>query len=295
MCLFKPLYITLIIRTILTLDMRKYILIAVLLALTVPGYTQIKQDSTKYHYNFFQPCPKDKMRSFEADRPDATESPYTLDAGHFQFETDLFKTNWSTVNGVRTIENTFNEFNLKLGITNSLDIELITATAVYTKIGHVNPIKSSAFFNTLTIRAKQNIWGNDNGQTAFAILPFVNIPTTPNAKITGGVVFPISIALPGEWGFGSQIEFDINDNVLGKGYHINPLVSAAVSHALYRKLDFFVETILQRESELKKYESFLNAGLIFNWSENIKLDTGIYYGLKNSSSKVFFIGLSFRY
>lgn len=275
--------------------MRKYILIAVLLALTVSGYTQTKQDSTKYHYYLFKPCPKDKMRSFETDRPDATESPYTLDAGHFQFETDLFKTNWSKANGIRTIENSFNEFNLKLGITNSLDIELITATAVYTNIGQVNPIKSSAFFNTITIRVKQNIWGNDKGQTAFAILPFINIPTTPNAKITGGLVLPISIALPGNWDFGSQIEFDFNDNQLGEGYHINPLVSATISHVLYRKLDFFVETIFQRESELRKYESFLNGGLIFNLNENIKLDTGIYYGLKNISSKVFFIGLSFRY
>lgn len=28
------------------------------------------------------------MRDFETDRPDVTESAYTVDAGHFQLETD---------------------------------------------------------------------------------------------------------------------------------------------------------------------------------------------------------------
>ena len=32
------------------------------------------------------------MRDFETDRPDITESAYSVDAGHFQLETDLFKT-----------------------------------------------------------------------------------------------------------------------------------------------------------------------------------------------------------
>ena len=128
-----------------------------------------------------------------------------------------------------------------------------------------------------------------------AILPFVNIPTVPNVKITGGVVFPFSIALPHNWGFGTQFELDIEEDQAGNGYHINPLVSATFSHAIISKIDFFTEMLMTRNNELNRYESFLNAGLVYNWKEYLKLDTGVYYGIKNTSSKVYFIGLSFRY
>src|SRR5262245_25948677 len=40
-------------------------------------------------YNLFNPTPRDLMREMSTDRPDQTESPYTVDAGHFQMEMDL--------------------------------------------------------------------------------------------------------------------------------------------------------------------------------------------------------------
>src|SRR5215208_5769920 len=40
-------------------------------------------------YNLFHPTPPDLMRELSTDRPDKTESPYTVDAGHVQIEMDL--------------------------------------------------------------------------------------------------------------------------------------------------------------------------------------------------------------
>ncbi len=128
-----------------------------------------------------------------------------------------------------------------------------------------------------------------------AILPFVNIPSSSDAKITGGLVLPVSISLPNDWGFGTQIEMDLEENQTGSGYHINPLISATFAHQLITNINFFAEGLLTQESELKSYEYFINTGLVYDWKENLKLDTGFYYGLKNISSKIYFIGLSFRY
>lgn len=44
------------------------------------------------------------MRDFETGRPDVTESAYTVDAAHFQLETDLFKTERSNIDGIKTIK-----------------------------------------------------------------------------------------------------------------------------------------------------------------------------------------------
>lgn len=70
----------------------KYLNLLFLLALCTVGYAQSSQDSSKRSYNLFHPVPENLMRSFETDRPELTESPYTVDAGHFQYEADLFKT-----------------------------------------------------------------------------------------------------------------------------------------------------------------------------------------------------------
>ena len=43
----------------------------------------------KSQYTLFNPTPKEQMRPFNTDRPTKSNVPYTVDAGHFQIETDL--------------------------------------------------------------------------------------------------------------------------------------------------------------------------------------------------------------
>src|SRR6266704_5115930 len=40
-------------------------------------------------FNLFNPTPTEFLRSMDRDGPGATESPYTVDAGHFQLEMTL--------------------------------------------------------------------------------------------------------------------------------------------------------------------------------------------------------------
>ena len=88
---------------------------------------------------------------------------------------------------------------------------------------------------------------------------------------------------------------DFAKNQTDYNYHINSLISATILHQVIRDLDFFVEGLVSRENELKQNVFFVNSGLVYELNENLKLDTGIYYGIKNTSSQVYFIGLSFRY
>jgi hypothetical protein len=43
----------------------------------------------KSDYSLFNPTPEADLRSFSTDRPPKANSPYTVDAGHFQYETDI--------------------------------------------------------------------------------------------------------------------------------------------------------------------------------------------------------------
>ena len=43
----------------------------------------------KSRFTLFNPTPRALMRDMDTDRPDTTESPYTVDAGHVQIEFSL--------------------------------------------------------------------------------------------------------------------------------------------------------------------------------------------------------------
>jgi hypothetical protein len=58
--------------------------------LFLPSVCFAQQESHK-NYSLFNLVPREHMREMETDCPDVTESSYTVDAGHIQFETDLVR------------------------------------------------------------------------------------------------------------------------------------------------------------------------------------------------------------
>jgi hypothetical protein len=78
----------------------------------------------KDEYTLWNPTPDADMRSFNTDRPPKANSPYTVDAGHFQYETDIAVFSYGDSGGVRTRQWTLLDPTLKLGLTNRIDAEL---------------------------------------------------------------------------------------------------------------------------------------------------------------------------
>ena len=55
------------------------------------------------------------MRDMDTDRPDVTESPFTVDAGHIQLETDLLKFEKEKSESTLTKTTLLNQLNIKMG------------------------------------------------------------------------------------------------------------------------------------------------------------------------------------
>ena len=62
------------------------------------------------------------MRELTPDRPDKTESPYTVDAGHFQLEMSFVEFTLNQSGGARTETWNVAPTNLKVGIFNNTDL-----------------------------------------------------------------------------------------------------------------------------------------------------------------------------
>lgn len=151
----------------------KYFSLILSLFISFKSYSQQSADSSKSNYNLLHPTPKNLMRDFETDRPDVTESAYSVDAGHFQVETDLFKTEHYHLDKTKTNNNYYNTANVKMGITNFLDLQVVVATLNSSGTVNGNAILKRSDFGGFTFRLKQNLWGNDKGKTALAILPIL--------------------------------------------------------------------------------------------------------------------------
>ena len=255
---------------------------------------QQEKDTAKSSYHLFNPTPHQQMRGFETDRPDATESPITLDAGHFQYETDLFKSEKIKTDGVKTISSFYNAANIKLGITNSLDLQLTAETFTTNVVKTTGGRTSTSGFGGLSVRIKKNLWGNEGGKTALSLLPFINLPVHPSEKISGGIIFPFAVSFHNGWDFGGQIEIDLVNGEVNSNYHVDYSISATTSHLITKNLDFFFEVLASRNNDIKIFEYFFDGGFVYNLRKNVNLDTGVYYGLKKISPKTFFVGLSFR-
>ena len=232
----------------------------------------------------------------ETDRPDVTESAYTVDAGHFQYETDLFKNIRNKTNGILNVSNVYNHENIKLGITNTTDFQVVIESVVQNTT--VNNVASSTTgFGDITLRVKQNLWSNNGGKTALSMMPYVNLPSSKfsESNIEGGIVFPLAVELNSDWGLGTQFAMDLLKNRSEKNYHPEILYSITVSRGLSSKVDFFIESYCTYNFRDEVTQLSANGDLVYSLSDNFKLDTGFNYGITKATDKVYFAGLSFRY
>src|ERR1700726_482645 len=78
----------------------------------------------KSGFTLFNPTPTADLRPLCTDRPTKSTAPCTVDAGHWQIESDVYNFTEQTVDGVSFRSELFTTPPLKLGLTNTLDFEV---------------------------------------------------------------------------------------------------------------------------------------------------------------------------
>ncbi|MFC4141573.1 transporter [Pedobacter mendelii] len=258
----------------------------------------LAQDNKSKPYTLFHPVPKATVREMETDRPGITESPITIDAGHLQYESDLFRLERQQSDEALTNTFLFNQSNLKLGLTNSTALQLVVQSYTYqTEKSGDGTIERAQGFGDITLRIKQNLLGNDKGNFAIAVLPYIKFPTSKVEKenrYEGGLIIPMALKLPNEWKLGIQMEVDRLQNTEDAGLHTELLQSLSIEHDLVKHLSGSAETYYSYDLAHHHWNNFLNAALQLELAKNVKVDGGLNYGIQHDAMKSYFLGLSFR-
>lgn len=254
----------------------------------------------KSGYNFFNPTPKDQMRELSTDRPDTTESPYSVDAGHYQVELEALSFGKDKASGVTT--KTFSSsVNVKAGVTNRSDLQVVLEFYRNVKESGNGVDNDADGLGDLDIRYKFNFWGNDGGPTALAVMPFITLPSHSkdfgtNRDVEGGIILPFATEVDGGWSLGVMLEMDVVRNAADDGYTVSWLQSVTTSHQIVGDLDGFLEFVnISSADDNASSEAYFDAGVTFGFGDDIQFDAGTNIGLTQASEDVrFFLGLSLR-
>jgi hypothetical protein len=259
----------------------------------------------KSGYTLFDPTPDDQMRSFCTDRPPKANLPCTVDAGHFQYEADVF--NWAQTHdrGVTTNLYLYANPTLKLGLNNRIDIEVNIAPSE-TLVTH-GSLGRSAFTGAsdLLLRAKFNLAGPEGGDFQAATIPWVKTPTAPsglgNGAVEGGVIAPVSFALNKDYTLLFNPEIDDLRNAGDWGRHANYQFLVNLSRPLSSSVTGGLELWGQANEDPTNRNLQASLDLTLAWVvweklPNLQFDTGVFVGLTPATPKVqLFLGVSQRF
>jgi hypothetical protein len=276
----------------------------VALTILIPGLAEA-DDLDKSGYSLFDPTPDDLLRKFAPDRPTKGFSVRTVDAGHFEIETDLVSTTISNSLGVTTHSFQGLDPTLKLGLTNWMDIEVQFNGLQYTEaVDGTSPFnfQNSTGFGDVFLRSKINLLGNDSGPVGFALIPYVKLPSsTPlisNGAVEGGLIAPLALR-PADFIVTLMTEVDDLKSATSNNRYANFVNLVSVSHAVpgTEGINATVELFSSVGTDPGTPPVYtLDFGMNFRLSQHTILDVGVNLGLNSAAPKAqIYTGISTRF
>ncbi len=274
-------------------------LVAISPAWCVAAEADLEDD--KHGYHLFHPTPSSLLRDLSTDRPDLTESPYSVDAGHLQVELEAASYARDESNAGRSTDVGILGVNAKLGLLPSMDLQVGVGIVRHEVTGDSLEFDEKASGPTdMAVRLKWNLWGNDGGATAMALMPFLKLPTgspeITDHAVEGGLIVPFAVSLSGETGLGVMVEADLFRDQDGSSLHGEWLTTATLGRGLNGPLRGFVEIAAGFRPRWEgTWIGTLDAGLTYGPTPNVQLDAGVLLGVSEAADgATFFMGLSFR-
>jgi hypothetical protein len=241
---------------------------------------------------FSQSTNNKKLRKLSPDRPHQTESPITVDKKHVMLELDLINYTKETQS-----EKTFPAIgigfiNVKVGIHKQMDVELISG-CYKKRFSESTSVPKQSYFEDFTLRYKYNITGNDSGDFALAIMPFIrttNFLSDSFKVLNGGLLFNAEWEILKKFGVGYTGGLS--------SFSVNPLLkqielfsTVSMDYKLFGNVRQFVELSYRyNNTNYLTHNYSIDSGITFTPKENWQIDCGGYYFIPEQKPFIFIGG-----
>jgi hypothetical protein len=281
---------------------------ALILAL-VAGRATASEDE-KSQYTLFNPTPDRLLRDLTTDRPDITEVPFTVDAGRVQTETDIVSYARSRPDAEGAVSDSwdFVPTNVRIGLTHASELSLVFQpySIIRTRLRDPLGTTRNSGIGGVDVRAKFNLWGNDTferpGDTAFALLPYVTLPTDRSNGISpdgveGGTVMIFQVKLSEKFGLGINTGVHVIRNSDVPGHHAEYTGSASLAYEWTTAFSTYYEVAARLNTDNPLGDiAVLATGFTYKLTKNLQFDGGVRFGATRAADRVSpFIGVSARY
>lgn len=239
------------------------------------------------------------VRPMSTDRPDVTESAYSVAPGFFQVEMSFFDYERDRAGPDRLDSWIYGQINFKYGLSTNNDIQVVFDTHAVTRaIGADDEREITSGFGDVTVRFKHNLWGNDSGRTALSVMPYVTIPTGSEFSAdawAGGVTMPFAMTLTDRLSLGSMAQVDLVPDGETHGYDLEFLATVCLGLTLTERWGAYSEIIISAgEDTAAQLRSA--TGFTFAVTDDFVLDAGVRIGLNHAAPDLgVFSGVSFRF
>ncbi len=254
-------------------------------------------------FSLFHPTPDDQLRPLSTDRPDITESPYTVNPGRVQLELDFIS---FTEDEDALEERDFFAIlptNFKVGLLHHTDLQLVFEPYIVDEVRDKSTTLSErrSGIGDVTLRLKQNLWGNDGGASALAVMPFLTLPTSRTNLgadgVEAGLIIPFALELGERESLGLMAEFDLfTDELNNDSYHVEFVNTAVIGIDFNESWGMFLEFVsIATTEEDGDWQGLANTGFTYALSDNFQLDGGIAVGVNDDAPDWSpFIGMAVR-
>lgn len=254
------------------------------------------------HFSWRKPVPRDRLRELQPDRPGITESPFTVDAGHFQLEMDALRLiNSGSGNDDRRREWHAAYSTLKLGLSRRTDLQLEVPAYTVTKQQPSDPAEGQerhAGFGDVTVRLKHNFVGDDQqGKFAMAVIGYARLPTggqVGSGAVEYGVVLPVDVELTDDLNLEAQVEAELDYDREASRRYVMMVPSLAFEYDLAKHFGLLAEGVAQWNTEQRRWQSSVNIAPLIKVNSNFQLDFGTHLALNRLSDHEYFVGLTLR-
>lgn len=243
-------------------------------------------------------APRRQLRPLNADRPGVTESPNTIDPGHFQLETDLVRIiNTKPGQQPRSRTLRLNAFAIRAGLTDNTEVQVFIDPYVVEKQwpDGAEP-ERHAGFGDMALRVKHNFIGNADEEQPFvmAAIGFVRLPTGGREGAGGyeyGLLLPATYNLHHDWHLSAQVAGFLDYDREAQQHTVALAPSFTVDHGINKWLEVFAEFTTSRNLKTNEWTSAINLGPIFTLSERLQVDFGRRFALTSSATREYYVGL----
>lgn len=244
----------------------------------------------------------DALPAICTDRPTKSNVPCTVDAGHVQYESDLFNGTFQHVGGVTTDTYLVTNPTLKYGLSATLDLEVNIAPyeVVHTSGGGAH--SDLGGLGDLYLRAKYNVYSGAGGVLTASVIPYVKAPTARlgigDGAVEGGALMPVSYKITDKLTLTSVPELDAFKDSTGDGRHLNTAQLLNLAYALPMSVTVYGEVWSDWNFDPARTVRQYSADMAVAWgmTNYLQFDGGLNVGLNRDTPRVqAYVGISQKF